>query len=138
MKFIIDNIFLIALALVSGGALLVPYLQQRGNKLSLLQATQMINQGKVLVLDVREAEQFAAGHLRDARNIPLKELPQRIGELDKLKGRAVIVVCQTGTQANRTEASLKKAGFNEVYGLSGGIAAWQGQGLPLTTKEAAK
>ncbi|WP_075256108.1 rhodanese-like domain-containing protein [Herbaspirillum camelliae] len=138
MKFIIDNIFLIALALVSGGALLVPYLQQRGNKLSLLQATQMINQGKVLVLDVREAEQFAAGHLRDARNIPLKELPQRIGELDKLKGRAVIVVCQTGTQANRAEASLKKAGFNEVYGLSGGIAAWQGQGLPLTTKEAAK
>lgn len=48
MKFIIDNIFLIALALVSGGALLVPYLQQRGNKLSLLQATQMLNQGKVL------------------------------------------------------------------------------------------
>jgi predicted sulfurtransferase len=53
-----------------GGALLVPYLQQRGNKLSLLQATQMLNQGKVLVLDVRDAEQFAAGHLRDARNIP--------------------------------------------------------------------
>lgn len=136
MKFIIDNIFLIALALVSGGALLVPYLQQRGNKLSLLQATQMINQGKVLVLDVREADQFAAGHLRDARNIPLKELPQRIGELDKLKGRAVIVICQTGTQASRAESSLKKAGFTEVYGLNGGIAAWQGQGLPLTTKEA--
>jgi rhodanese-related sulfurtransferase len=64
----------------------------------------MLNQGKVLVLDVRDAEQFAAGHLRDARNIPLKELPQRIGELDKFKSRPVIVVCQTGTQANRAEA----------------------------------
>lgn len=136
MKFIIDNIFLIALALVSGGALLVPYLQQRGNKLTLLQATQMINQGKTLVLDVRDADQFAAGHLRDARNIPIKELPQRIAELDKLKGRPVIVVCQTGTQSNRAEATLKKAGFSEVYGLNGGIAAWQGQGLPLTTKDA--
>ncbi|MBG7621831.1 rhodanese-like domain-containing protein [Herbaspirillum sp. AP02] len=136
MKFIIDNIFLIALALVSGGALLVPYLQQRGNKLSLLQATQMLNQGKVLVLDVRDPEQFAAGHLREARNIPLKELPQRIGELDKLKGRPVIVVCKNGTQANRAEGSLKKAGFTEVYGLHGGIDAWQGQGLPLTSKEA--
>lgn len=136
MKFIIDNIFLIALALVSGGALLVPYIQQRGNKLTMLQATQMLNQGKTLVLDVRDTEQFAAGHLRDARNIPLKELPQRISELDKLKGRPVIVVCQNGTQANRAEATLKKAGFTEVYGLNGGIAAWTGQGLPLTTKDA--
>ncbi|MBB5393682.1 MULTISPECIES: rhodanese-like domain-containing protein [unclassified Herbaspirillum] len=136
MKFIIDNIFLIALALVSGGALLVPYLQQRGNKLTLLQATQMINQGKTLVLDVRDADQFAAGHLRDARNIPLKELPQRIAELDKFKGRQVIVVCQNGTQAMKAEASLKKAGFADVYGLNGGIAAWAGQGLPLTTKDA--
>jgi len=136
VKFIIDNIFLIALALVSGGALLVPYLQQRGNKLSLLQATQMLNQGKVLVLDVREPEQFAAGHLRDARNIPLKELAQRVGELDKFKGKNVIVVCQSGTQTAKAEGILKKAGFTEVYGLNGGIAAWQGQGLPLTTKEA--
>nr|WP_217507507.1 rhodanese-like domain-containing protein [Herbaspirillum robiniae] len=127
---------MIALALVSGGALLVPYIQQRGNKLTLLQATQMLNQGKTLVLDVRDADQFAAGHLRDARNIPLKELPQRISELDKLKGRPVIVVCQNGTQANRAEATLKKAGFTEVYGLNGGIAAWTGQGLPLTTKDA--
>ncbi|EJN08466.1 rhodanese-like domain-containing protein [Herbaspirillum sp. YR522] len=136
MKFIIDNIFLIALALVSGVALLVPYLQQRGNKLSLLQATQMLNQGKTLVLDVREADQFAAGHLRDARNIPLKELPQRIGELDKLKGRPVIVVCQNGSQAMKAESALKKAGFADVYGLQGGISAWQGQGLPLTVKDA--
>nr|WP_221292532.1 rhodanese-like domain-containing protein [Herbaspirillum sp. SJZ102] len=127
---------MIALALVSGGALLVPYLQQRGNKLTLLQATQMINQGKTLVLDVRDADQFAAGHLRDARNIPLKELPQRIAELDKFKGRQVIVVCQNGTQAMKAEASLKKAGFADVYGLNGGIAAWAGQGLPLTTKDA--
>ncbi|MFL9927388.1 rhodanese-like domain-containing protein [Herbaspirillum lusitanum] len=136
MKFIIDNIFLIALALISGGALMVPYLQQRGNKLSLLQATQLMNQGKTLVLDVRDTEQFAAGHLRDARNIPLKDLPQRISELDKFKSKSVIVICQTGTQAAKAEVHLKKAGFTEVYGLTGGIAAWQGQGLPLTTKDA--
>jgi rhodanese-related sulfurtransferase len=136
VKFIIDNIFLIALALISGGALMVPYLQQRGNKLSLLQATQLMNQGKTLVLDVRDTEQFAAGHLRDARNIPLKDLPQRISELDKFKSKSVIVICQTGTQAAKAEVHLKKAGFTEVYGLTGGIAAWQGQGLPLTTKDA--
>ena len=130
MKFIVDNIFLIGLAIISGGALLVPYLQQRGSKLSLLEATQRINTGKTLVLDVRDAEQFAASHLRDARNIPLKELAQRVGELDKFKGKSVIVVCQSDTQSGKAESILKKAGFTEVYGLTGGIAAWQVQGLP--------
>ncbi|MBB3214730.1 rhodanese-related sulfurtransferase [Herbaspirillum sp. Sphag1AN] len=138
MKFIVDNIFLIGLVIISGGALLVPYLQQRGSKLSLLEATQRINTGKALVLDVRDTEQFAASHLRDARNIPLKELAQRIGELDKFKSKSVIVVCQSGTQSGKAEGILKKAGFTEVYGLTGGIAAWQVQGLPTAGQKATK
>jgi len=138
VKFIIDNIFLIGLVIISGGALLLPYLQQRGSKLTLLQATQLINQGKTLIIDVRDSEQFAAGHLRDARNIPLKDLPQRISELDKFKSKSVVVVCQTGTQSGKAEAALKKAGFAEVYGLTGGIAAWQTQGLPTTAQKEGK
>lgn len=138
MKFIVDNIFLIGLVIISGGALLVPYLQQRGSKLSLLEATQRINTGKTLVLDVRDAEQFAASHLRDARNIPLKELAQRVAELDKFKGKSVIVVCQSGTQSGKAESILKKAGFTEVYGLTGGIAAWQVQGLPTAGQKVTK
>lgn len=138
MKFIVDNIFVIGLIIISGGALLLPYLQQRGSKLSLLEATQRINTGKTLVLDVRTAEQFTASHLRDARNIPLKELAQRVGELDKFKGKSVIVVCQSGTQSGKAESILKKAGFTEVYGLTGGIAAWQLQGLPTSGQKASK
>ncbi|MEN3363670.1 MAG: hypothetical protein V7606_944 [Burkholderiales bacterium] len=131
MKFFIDNSWLIALVLISGGALLWPNLQRRGQKVSLLQATQMINQGKTIVLDVREPAQFAAGHLRDAKNIPLKELPNRISELDKFKSRSVIVMCQQGMQSARATTQLKKAGFNEVVSLNGGLAAWQAQGLPV-------
>ncbi len=138
MKFIVDNIFLIGLVIISGGALLVPYLQQRGSKLTMLQATQLMNTGKTLVLDVRDAEQFTTAHLRDARNIPLKELAQRIGELDKFKSKSVIVVCQTGTQSAKAEGVLKKAGFSEVHGLTGGIAAWQAQGLPTAGQKAIK
>jgi len=138
VKFIVDNIFLIGLVIISGGALLIPYLQQSGSKLSLLQATQRMNTGKALVLDVRAPEQFAAAHLRDARNIPLKELSQRVGELDKFKGKSVIVVCQSGTHSGKAEAILKKAGFTEVHGLTGGIAAWQVQGLPTAVQKAAK
>jgi rhodanese-related sulfurtransferase len=131
VKFIIDNIWLVAMALVSGGALLWPNLQRRGDKVSLLQATQLINQGKSLILDVREPAQFAAGHLAGARNIPLKELPNRVGELDKFKAKSVITVCQTGMQSAKAALQLKKAGFNEVFSLDGGVAAWQAQSLPL-------
>jgi rhodanese-related sulfurtransferase len=131
VKFFIDNLWLIALVLISGGALLWPNLQRRGQKVSLLQATQLINQGKTIVLDVRDPAQFAAGHLRDAKNIPLKELPNRISELDKFKAKNVIVTCQSGMHSAKATTQLKKAGFNEVVSLNGGLAAWQAQGLPI-------
>jgi rhodanese-related sulfurtransferase len=131
VKFFIDNIWLIALVLISGGALLWPNLQRRGQKVSLLQATQLINQGKTIVLDVRDPAQFAAGHVRDAKNIPLKELPNRMSELDKFKSKNVIVTCQSGMQSAKATTQLKKAGFNEVVSLNGGLTAWQAQGLPI-------
>lgn len=133
MKFFIDNIWLFGLLVLSGGALAWPLLQRRGQRISLLQATQLINQGKTVLLDVREPAEFAAGHLRDSRNIPLKELGARLSELekDKAKAKAVVVVCQSGVRAATASAQLKRAGFAEVYCLDGGIAAWQAQGLPV-------
>jgi rhodanese-related sulfurtransferase len=130
VKFILDNIYLIALAVISGAWLFIPYIKQRQNGITTLQATQMINKGKTLIVDIRPAEQFAKGHLIDARNIPLKELSGRIAELSKFKEKNVIIVCQTGTQSGKAEALLKKAGFTNVYGLNGGVAGWTAQNLP--------
>jgi rhodanese-related sulfurtransferase len=132
VKFIIDNLPLFGILLLSGGALAWPHLQRRGSKVSLLQATQMINQGKTIVLDVREPGEFAAGHLREAKNIPLQELPKRIGELEKAKSKNVIIVCQSGLRSNKAASQLNQAGFGAVYSLNGGLAAWQAQGLPVT------
>lgn len=130
MKFLIDNVWLILLALVSGGMLLWPNLQRRGAQVSLLEATRLINQGKTLILDVRDPAEFAAGHVPDARNVPLKDLHSRVSELDKFKNRPVIVVCASGARSSRALSELKKAGFTEAQSLSGGLAAWQAQGLP--------
>ncbi|HEY0847686.1 MAG TPA: rhodanese-like domain-containing protein [Noviherbaspirillum sp.] len=130
MKFFIDNIWLIGIALVSGGALLWPTLR-RGRSVSTLQATQLINQDKGVVVDVREPGEFSAGHLRDAKNIPLGELSKRMGELDKFKSKTVIVMCQSGARSAKAVAQLRKGGFNEAVNLDGGIAAWQAQGLPV-------
>lgn len=131
MNFLLDNLALIGLVLLSGGALAWPHLQRRGKKVSLLEATQMINQGKTVLLDVREPTEFAGGHLRDAKNIPLKELSKRIGELEKVKMKNIIVVCETGTRSARATIELSRAGFGTVFSLNGGLTAWQSQGLPL-------
>ncbi len=130
MKFFNDNIWLIGLMLMSGGALLWPMLQRRGTKVSLLRATQLINQGKTLILDVRDPAEFAASHVRESKNIPLKELSSRIAELDKFKAKPVIVVCAAGVQSARATGELEKAGFAEVFSLDGGLTAWRAQGLP--------
>ena len=130
MKFFIDNIFIVALVLLSGGALLVPAVMRRGAKVSLLQATQLMNQGKTLVLDVRTPAEFSTGHVRDAKNIALNELAGKLAELEKYKDKPVIVVCQSGIRSTKALTLLKKAGFNQAVSLDGGMADWLKQGLP--------
>jgi rhodanese-related sulfurtransferase len=131
VKFIIDNIFLIAVALLSGGTLIWHTLQRSGAKVSPLQATQLINREKGVILDVRSADEFASGHIREAKNIPLKELSTRVEELDKFKSRPLVIVCAKGLQSNKAASQLKKAGFASAYPLIGGIAEWQSQDLPV-------
>jgi rhodanese-related sulfurtransferase len=69
--------------------------------------------------------------LRDAKNIPLADLATRIGELEKSKGRSVVVVCQTGARADKAVRQLAAAGFDDVVSLDGGLTAWQAAGLPV-------
>ena len=128
MKFLIDNIWLILIALVSGGALAWPALTRGKNTLTALQAVQLLNKSKVSIIDVRAPDEFKVGHLRNAKNIPVGDLDKRIAELDK--GQAVLLICQSGLRANRAASELRRAGFGEVYVLSGGYAEWQSQGLP--------
>jgi rhodanese-related sulfurtransferase len=131
VKFLIDQIFLIGIVVVSGGALLWPVLTQRGKKASAQEVVQLINRAKTTILDVRENAEYATGHLPDAKNIPLAELGTRIGELDKMKNRTIVVVCQKGSRAFGAAKVLERAGFDQVVVLEGGQAAWQTAGMPL-------
>jgi rhodanese-related sulfurtransferase len=132
VKFILDHIITVAIVVLSGGALLFPALMPRGRRATALQATQLINRGKTTIVDVRTPEEFAKGHLRDAKNIPLADLSNRIGELDKSKTKTVVVVCQTGGRSDKAVRQLKAAGFDDAYSLEGGLAAWQAANLPVT------
>ena len=95
-------------------------------------ATQMINQQNALVIDVRQDNEYVGGHIINSVHIPLSFLNDRVGEIEKHKSRPVIAVCRSGHRSSHACATLKKAGFESVYNLSGGVLAWESANLPLT------
>jgi rhodanese-related sulfurtransferase len=133
MEFISKNIFLVAIAVVSGAMLLWPLLRKGmgGPGVNTLQATQMMNREDALVIDLRTPAEFAGGHILGARNLPLAELAKRAGELEKYKAKPLILHCADGNRSGAGAALLRKSGFANVVNLSGGYAAWQQAGLPV-------
>lgn len=132
MEFINQNIMLVAMAVVSGGALIWQLFSRPvGAQVNPAEATLLINREDALVIDVREADEYAGGHLPDARNIPLAKLADRIGEIEKYRERPVIICCASGMRSAKACAELKKAGFGRLNNLAGGIDAWRQAGLPV-------
>ncbi|HYL88784.1 MAG TPA: rhodanese-like domain-containing protein [Burkholderiales bacterium] len=133
MDFVRNNILLFVVALLSGGMLLWPLLRRTtgGPWVNTTQATQLINREDALVVDVREPNEFAAGHVLGAKNVPLAKLDASGAELTKKKERPVIVYCDSGERSAKALTALKKHGFTRVANLSGGMGAWQQAGLPV-------
>jgi len=132
MEFINQNILLVSLVAVSGLSLLWPLLsEQSGQGVGPVKTTRLINREDAHILDVREADEFVAGHLPEAKNIPVSKLAERGSEIETLKGAPIIVCCATGMRSNKACAELKKQGFEKIYNLSGGVDAWVGAGYPI-------
>jgi rhodanese-related sulfurtransferase len=107
----------------------------QGSRVSTNEATALINREDAQVLDVRDAAEFATGHLAGARNITVAKFTERAADLEKLKAAPLIVCCETGIRSGKAVSELKKRGFDKAVVLDGGIAAWNKAGLPLTTKK---
>ena len=136
--FIVNNLGLVALFLASGVMLFWPEIQRLaigGVQLGTLDVTRLMNQGGTLVLDIREAEDFATGHLPRARHIPMSQLSSRVEEIGKYKDKTVIVTCRTGARAGAASRLLKQAGFKNVFELRGGLNAWEQASLPVEKAE---
>ena len=135
MDFLQQNIMWVGLAAVSGGMLVWQTFSGSGiSRISVNEATLMINRQDALVVDVRETAEWSAGHIPNARHIALGHLAKNMSEIEKHKDKPVIVVCASGNRSGMACGSLKKAGFQQVFNLSGGIGAWGDAGLPLTKK----
>lgn len=135
MEFIQQNMMWVGLALVSGTMLIWPMLTGGGkDELSPAAATMKMNREDAVVLDVRDAIEWNAGHIQGARHIALATLDKHLSEIEKLKTSPVIVCCASGMRSGSAVSVLKKAGFEKVFMLSGGISAWSEANLPLTRK----
>jgi rhodanese-related sulfurtransferase len=102
-----------------------------GKEVSALEAVQLINRRDAIVIDLRGATEYAAGHITNARHVPEAQLSERVKELERFKARPIVVSCGTGARSVRAAALLQKEGFGEVFALRGGIAAWQQASMPL-------
>jgi len=133
VKFLIDNWMLIAIALASGGMLVFPLIASgmAAGALSASGAVQLINREKAVVVDVSETDEFAAGHVGGAKNLPFAQLEEKLTATVKNKTVPLILVCATGARSNRAVAVAKKLGYEQAQALGGGLKAWKAANLPL-------
>ncbi|MBC7785931.1 MAG: rhodanese-like domain-containing protein [Methylophilaceae bacterium] len=135
MEFLKQNVMLIGLAIGSGLMLLWPMLNRGGSSgvpnLTPNEAVLMMNRNQVLILDVRDEAEFAAGHISNAKHIPVAELGNRIKEIQKYKDKPVIVNCQGGVRSSKACNILRKLEFTQLNNLQGGLNAWTQAKLPL-------
>jgi rhodanese-related sulfurtransferase len=141
-EFIKQNALLIGLAAGSGIALLWPMLTGGGAagvaNISPTEAVLLLNRNKPLILDVRDATEFAAGHIQGARNIPVAELAGRIKEIEKFKDKPVLVHCQKGLRAKTACGILRAQQFSQLHNLQGGLDSWVEAKMPLVKTSATK
>ena len=132
MKFILDNWVLILIALSSGTMLALPMLRGAGQgALTAQGAVQLINREKAVLVDVREAEEYAAGHPVGARNVPLADLEAKLPGVVKNKALPVLLFCATGARARRALDTAKKLGYEKAQVVAGGMRGWKDANLPV-------
>lgn len=86
------------------------------------------------IVDVREPDEWAGGHIEGAHHIPMNDVPARLAEIDR--DRPVVTVCRSGARSGQVASYLTRAGFT-AHNMDGGMSTWQRQGLPVERLDAA-
>jgi len=132
IEFVTANWMLILIALSSGGMLAWPLIRGSGaGTLTAQGAVQLINRERAVLVDVREPEEFATGHMIGAKNVPLNQLDEKLASTVKNKTVPLLLVCATGARAQRAVAMAKKLGYEQAQAVAGGLKAWKEANLPV-------
>ncbi len=100
-----------------------------GPQIDVVELDRLLVQGAIRILDAREDAEFKRGHLPGAIHVPMKRLPERIGNLKRDKPYAVI--CQSGNRSRSSRKYLLDQGFEGTVSVRGGTSAWARSGRPL-------
>jgi rhodanese-related sulfurtransferase len=139
-EYISHHPFLIAAVAILVVLAIVIEIRERAKGSSMIapgDAVRLVN-GGALVLDVRDAGEYEAGHIIDARSIPAKEVAQRADSLKKFKEKPVVICCESGFASASAAKALRALGFSKVATLRGGLRSWRQENLPLVKGGAKK
>lgn len=108
----------------------VNIISNRGiSQVNVAAAKTMIDDSGTTIIDVRTPEEYRSGHLKNAMLMPVSEIAGRIGEIDSLKDRPILVYCHAGNRSASASQVLRRNGFTRISNLRGGITAWNGAGF---------
>ena len=136
-----NNHMLLVLALViSFFVVIFTELRRKAGGLINVEATEAVRliNNDAVVVDLRNVDAYAKGHIVSARNIPLDELDGRLNSLEDVKSKPIVAVCDNGITSTKAVKTLRSAGFESVYGLKGGMSGWSQAGLPVVTGKKTK
>jgi rhodanese-related sulfurtransferase len=106
----------------------------RANLVDPTAAIRLMNNDDAVVIDVREANDFNNGHIKNAKNVPMSSFKSQLESLEKHREKPVLMYCRSGSTSGKACRMLKKSGFSNIHNLAGGIVGWQDANLPLTKK----
>ena len=133
-QFLAQQWILVAALATTQTMLMLHESRKAGPALSINEAVQLVNGDGGIFLDIREATDYARGHITDAVHIPAAALAKRSNELEKYRDKPVVVVCKMGQSAGPATKSLRAQGFIRAQKLSGGMMEWDAQKLPVVTE----
>lgn len=128
IEFILNH-YMLALALAVVTYLLIQEIFDsafnKSTAVSPLLAVAKMNNSDTVIIDVREPPEFVVSHIEQATNIALSKLPEVLPTLSEQKTKPLLVICQNGTRSASAAKLLTKAGFEQVFVVTGGMTAWE-------------
>lgn len=136
-----NPILLSATVILAVAAMILEVRHRRTGSFSISpnEAVGLLNQGGTLLLDIRTAADFEAGHITDARNAPAGELQGKmVDTVKKFKEKPVLLYCENGAASAAIGQKLREQGFTKVVTLRGGLHSWRQENMPLVKSSTVK
>ena len=134
LEFVGNHLFLTGTFLFLAIAFFINESRQGGAKVSPSELVGLVNRNDASVLDLRDLKDYNLGHIAGSKSFPASSFDARVGELEGLKKKTLVLVCKMGQHSGPLGKKLKALGFEDIRRLAGGMAEWTASNLPLVKK----